>query len=484
MKDWKRIVGVWALMLGLAIGASIGWAQITFPWVPQDPGSGQGLDFGQVRVGTTATATYTFKLLETSDTPATVTITQPNAPFGSDAPTSPFTLSPGQSITFDVRFTPSAVRPYSDSLSITTRGGIPVQTKRQTITLTGEGVAGETFLGPEDTYPPGWIPESAEIAGIPISSPRSVDVTEDVAKLEAKLDAIGPVLGELRQKLDNLGWWLGRLTVGYPIGIEPHSTNPIPETNLWWLIESLEAKLDRLLYVPFPGTTTEPDIEDLLAQLEAKLDVQIEQPGDITITEINIAITEIYAIIVDITQLIININEVTININPLIVNINTLIININQLIINLGANIGQLETKLDRIEAGLLALQRSNRRIEAKLDLLLGYPPTPVASLITLTVEPVLASAADHSAILEAAPGAVEGGAEVNIYWLGRDNWIPGVTDAWYLDTVTASPDGSFSFTKDGWGSAWPVWCDVTQSNVSGEGAAARVLLSTVMILM
>ncbi|MFC2077978.1 hypothetical protein ACFLTM_04140 [Candidatus Bipolaricaulota bacterium] len=477
MKVWKRVAGVWILVLGLAVVGFTGWAQFTFPFGPQDTGPGQALDFGQVRVGTTATATYTFKLLETSDTPATVTITQPNAPFSSDAPTSSFTLSPGQSITFNVRFTPSAVRPYSDSFSITTRGGIPVQTKRQTITLTGEGVAGGTIPGSGDTYFPPIDPGDTYF-------PPITDSTEDIAKVEAKLDAIGPVLDELRQKLDNLGWWLGRLTVGYPIDVEPRSTNPIPETNLWWLLESLEAKLDRLLYVPFPGTTTEPNIEDLLAQLEAKLDVLIEQPGDVTITEINIAITEIYAIIIDITQLIININQVTININPLIVNINTLVININQLIINLGANIGQLETKLDRIEAGLLALQRSNRRIEAKLDLLLGYPPTPAASLITLTVEPVLASAADHSAILDAVPGAVEGGAEVNIYWLGRDNWIPGVTDAWYLDTVVANPDGSFSFTKDGWGSTWPVWCDVTQSNVSGEGAAARVLLSTVMILM
>ncbi len=66
------------------------------------------------------------------------------------------------------------------------------------------------------------------------------DIPQRFAGLDATLD-------ELRQKLDNLGWWLGRLTTGMPIGIEPHLTNVLPETNLWSLLDALEAKLDRII---------------------------------------------------------------------------------------------------------------------------------------------------------------------------------------------------------------------------------------------
>jgi len=487
-RRWSGAVG---FALVLVVVGLVGWGQFTFPWLPQGSPSGRSLDFGPVPVGTTATANYTFKVVETSEAAMTVTqiaLTGGAGPFDlAGWPHLPVTLAPGQSITFQVFFSPTQAQAYTGSFVIVAQGGSPLQISRQTVTLTGEGVSGLTPIRPEDVS----VPPLEGIAGLPGPDPTeggipgidwelpggpTEDVTEDLAKLEAKLDAVGRTLDEFREKLDSLGWWLGELTVGWPIRIEPFSTNPRHESNLWEMIATLEAKLDQLLY--------EPWTEDLLASLEAKLDVLLQQPPDVTITEINVAITEIYALIVDLSQLVININQVTVNINPLIVNINQLVININQLIINIGANLGKIEAKLDRIEAELDAIRCSNRRIEAKLDLLLGYPPEPNAALITLTVDPALASAQDHVATVEGAADAVAGGATVRIYWLGRDAWTPGVTDPWYLDTTVANPDGSFLVVKDGWGSTWPNWCEVTQSNDNGEGTASRVPLSTVMILM
>jgi hypothetical protein len=104
MPIWKRHVGVLGMVLVLIGICSIGVAQIdvTFPWTQPGSYTGNAIDFGAVPVGQTKTATYTFKILETSETSATVTIVRPNPPFGSDAPIEPFTLAPGQSITFNV----------------------------------------------------------------------------------------------------------------------------------------------------------------------------------------------------------------------------------------------------------------------------------------------------------------------------------------------------------------------------------------------
>jgi len=470
-------------MLVMTLFCTIGLAQVDIFLPGTQPGTytGNAIDFGAVPVGTTKTATYTFKILETSATSATVTITRPNAPFGSDAPTGSFTLAPGQSKTFNVTFTPPSVGNYTGSFTITAQGGWPPQVKKQTVTLTGKGVSGgyQEPIQPEDTYPP-TLPPSWKPGQETTATP---DVTEDVIKLEAKLDTVGKTLDELRQKLDNLGWWLGKLTVGYPIGIEPYSTNPMPETDLWRLLASLEAKLDRMA----------------------------QQPTEVTAPDINITIIEIYNIIVE----------------------------INQFIINLGGNVAGLEAKLDQLSSDLFdlwldlmnilddlngmwddlddmwdnmldrfddvedaiaantnaikALQVSNARIEDKLNQLLGLPAAPTTAKVTLTVTPELVSASDHSATLEGVAGAVEGGATVNIYWLERDNWRPGVTDPFWFDSLTANPDGAFSFTKDGWGSSWPVWCEVTQTNpgglppgphTQGESAPVRVYLSTLMIGM
>lgn len=273
---------------------------ITLPGQEARPsGTGNALDFGAVPVGQTAQASYTYKLLETSATSAIVTITPPKAPFGiTNLPSYSVTLVPGQSITFTVTYTPTKVGPDTGTFTITASGGIPMQVKRTTVTLTGQGI-----IRPEDLYPPPLPsgepsvtlpgPTTTPTPGVPTTPPP--DVTEDVIKLEAKLDTVGTTLDELRQKLDNLGWWLGRLTVGYPIGIEPHSTNPMPGTDLWGLLASLEAKLDILAQqigetqieeAEEPESDTgmsalEEKLNGLttaLAMLEAKIDRQLAEP--------------------------------------------------------------------------------------------------------------------------------------------------------------------------------------------------------------
>jgi len=209
MPIWKRHVGVLGMVLMLIGICSIGVAQIdiNLPWGTPGTYSGNAIDFGAVPVGQTKTATYTFKILETSDTSATVTITRPNPPFGSDAPTHSFTLAPGQSITFNVTFTPPAVRHYSGSFTITAQGGYPPQIKKQTVTLTGQGVRVET----EDTYPPTTTPPTTAppTTAPPTWTPSqgtttTPDMTEDIAKLEAKLDRLASEIGGLQGDVYNI----------------------------------------------------------------------------------------------------------------------------------------------------------------------------------------------------------------------------------------------------------------------------------------
>jgi hypothetical protein len=84
-----------------------------------------------------------------------------------------------------------------------------------------------------------------------------------------RFERLSEEIDELRQKLDNIGWWLGKLTTGSPIGVEPGSTNVMPQTNLWTLLSALEAKLDGL------ASLISDMWDDMLAtldDLEAKLD--------------------------------------------------------------------------------------------------------------------------------------------------------------------------------------------------------------------
>ena len=165
MRFWRLWSGGLALTLVVFISCAIGLAQVDIFWPGTQPGTytGNAIDFGAVPVGTTKTATYTFTITATSATAGTVTFIgfqggyYMKPPFAlSDLPSLPATIAPGRSITFHVTFTPTAAGTYSNEFTITVSGGRPVQTKRQTVTLTGRGVAqqvGQQIDSSGQTYP-------------------------------------------------------------------------------------------------------------------------------------------------------------------------------------------------------------------------------------------------------------------------------------------------------------------------------------------
>lgn len=106
------------------------------------------IDFGDVPVGETETATYTFKISETSSAPGVVTrISAPEIPFGlQNVPALPVTIQPGDSISFQVTFSPGVPLTYVSSFTITVGGGIMSPTKMHAIALSGQGV--RWFLAP------------------------------------------------------------------------------------------------------------------------------------------------------------------------------------------------------------------------------------------------------------------------------------------------------------------------------------------------
>lgn len=509
MRFWRLWSGGLVLTLVVFISCAIGLAQveIPFPWTQTGTYTGDAIDFGAVPIGTTKTATYTFKILETSATSATVTITRPNVPFGSDAPIGSFVLAPGQSRTFNVTFTPPSVGNYTGSFTITAQGGWPPQVKKQTVTLTGQGVIGTEYQPPDEAPTITW-------PGLPTTVPTT---TEDTAKLETKLDTVGSVLAELRKKLDNLGWWLGKLTVGYPIGIEPYSTNPMPETDLWRLLASLEAKLDRLAQQP--SEVTAPDINIMIieiyniiveinqfiinlggnvAKLEAKLDRLAQQPTDVTITEINITITEIYNTIVAINQLLVQfINVQQVDVSKLETKLDKLEVKLDDLQVTFDDFKDWFDTRLDWLKDDLVRdfeimisdhwkkekvyhkgnnwmLLNSNNRIEDKLNRLLGLPVAPDASKIAVTVAglPTLA-AVPLVVTVTGSPGAVQPGALVSVYAALHQtpNRAPGV--------VLAEADGSFALTLEqelvGLDADWNGFLQVTQTVNNEESAPVLI---------
>lgn len=257
MNARKWHVGALAMMLAMVAACGICSAQVEvpLPWGQTDVYTGNRIEFGSVPIGTTKTAKYVFKILETSATSATVTITRPAAPFGSDAPVASFTLAPGQSITLNVTFAPYVVGSYTGNFTITASGGYPVQVKTQDVALTGKGVttAGET------TTPTGIfvLPPTSESPTAVTTAPGAIDTTTE----ETRLNDVVPILNELRQKLDNLAGILGEWIVGRGVRfyIEPGTTsyNPAaPNEGIKPEIENLEEKLD-LLLVQLTETTEE-----------------------------------------------------------------------------------------------------------------------------------------------------------------------------------------------------------------------------------
>ena len=100
------------------------------------------IDFGDVPVGETKTATYTFEVRETSSTPGIVTqISAPEYPFElQNLPALPAAIKPGDSISFQVAFSPSEAWTYVSNFTIAVEGGTPPRSKKWVITVIGRGV--------------------------------------------------------------------------------------------------------------------------------------------------------------------------------------------------------------------------------------------------------------------------------------------------------------------------------------------------------
>jgi len=284
-KHSLRILSAVAFFVGIGI-LGLQQTDTQSPWAR--PGSaGETIDFGGVPIGQTATATYTFRVLESSETSATVTISQPNTPFGSDAPTHPFTLAPGQSITINVTFAPPAVSSYTGSFTITAEGGYPPQRTTTTVSLTGRGVASgdsgtegtTSTTTPEGGSPLPGLPfisvqvPSGEAATGPLSG-----TTDDEGGFSVSLSPTSAVTGHLSEcegeALANREFLLTPGAEGYLISLEGYveeSAEPVGRISLLGL-ESID--LGEVCLTPLQ--TTEEECEAIRREYE-ELSRRIEE---------------------------------------------------------------------------------------------------------------------------------------------------------------------------------------------------------------
>ena len=226
MAAWKRYIGVLALGLVLIAICCIGLAQET-----------DSIDFGGVPVGQTGTASYTFKILETSETSATVTIYPPSPPFGlQDAPSGSFTLAPGQAITFGVTFTPTVAGDYTGSFTITAQGGYPVQEKTTTVYLTGHSGSGgeapppgETPTTPGITIPFPLFPPTTQAPGGAVPG-----TTDEEGKFKLALSPTTTVAGRLTKcedgsPLPNLPFQMAKTDAGFSLFVSGYEEKDVTE---------------------------------------------------------------------------------------------------------------------------------------------------------------------------------------------------------------------------------------------------------------
>ena len=214
MAAWKRYIGVLALGLLLVVICGIGIAQET-----------DTINFGGVPVGQTGTASYTFKILEASETSATVTIYPPSPPFGlQDAPTGSFTLAPGQSITFGVTFTPTATGDYTGSFTITAQGGSPVQEKTTTVYLTGHAGSGGEAPPRGETPPTPGITIPFPLFPPPAEAPAGAvpGTTDEEGKFKLALSPTTTIAGRLTRcedggPLPSLPFQLAKTDAGFSL---------------------------------------------------------------------------------------------------------------------------------------------------------------------------------------------------------------------------------------------------------------------------
>jgi len=249
---WKiGLVAIFLVFLVSVLGAPQFEIHLPGGALPEATAGGDTLDFGSVPIGQTKTASYTFKITETSETSGTVTgigfaggaIAAP--PFSlRNLPALPVTLPPGGSITFTVAFTPTAVGTFTSSFTITAQGGVPLKVTRQTVTVRGQGTRA-TFEAPSTT---------TTQPTITWPGPTAADTvpTEDLQALKTQLDAMELVLNEACQKVDNLAGILGEWIVGRGtrFQVEPGMTgaNPVaPVDGIKPEIEGLERRMNEIL---------------------------------------------------------------------------------------------------------------------------------------------------------------------------------------------------------------------------------------------
>jgi len=256
----KKRLAVVALLLvaisGLSSSQFEGW-----PVSQGGSSTNDSIDFGDVAVSQTATARYTFKVLETSQTSVRVTFHDPCSPFGfSGLSSRGMTLAPGQSVTFDVTFTPPKAQPYTCSFVVHATGGYPVQETETVVRLSGRGVT--SAEGPSET--PGSVVPGLPI-GLPLTdeSPDGISGTTDsdgkfnvtaspTTTVTGKLtECDGPPLGDREFRLAPVG-------DGYEIeapGYEVVAAEPVESISFMGM-ESID--LGEICLEPVPEEIVEP----------------------------------------------------------------------------------------------------------------------------------------------------------------------------------------------------------------------------------
>jgi len=221
----KRRLAVAVLLL---VGIS-GLTSSQFEGWPGSQGTGspgESIDFGDVAVGQTATAGYTFKVLESSQTSVQVTFHDPCSPFGfSRLSSHSMTLAPGQSVRFDVTFTPSEARSYACSFVVRASGGYPVRTTETVVRLSGRGVTGggAPSESPGSTLP--GLPIGLPLVETPpASTPQGIaGTTDDEGRFEVTVPPAATVTGRLTEcgglPLDARPFRIAPVGDGYEIAV-------------------------------------------------------------------------------------------------------------------------------------------------------------------------------------------------------------------------------------------------------------------------
>jgi len=269
----KCLRGALAFLGALLIILSIGGAQIdtALPWAKPETKS-DTIDFGPVVVGRSGTASYTFKVLEESQTSATVTITQPHAPFDlQGVPAGPFTLAPGQSITFTVIFLPAEQGSYADDFTITSEGGYPPQRTTTIVTLTGRGVVSGQATPSEATPPSGPASPATEMTGpfgFPLSAAETAEgavpgTTDASGAFSVTLSLTTTVTGSLSvceegQPLANQPFGLAKTSDGYAVAATGFAPVTVQEASALTIFGLTSVDLGDVCLTPIPPVLEEP----------------------------------------------------------------------------------------------------------------------------------------------------------------------------------------------------------------------------------